>query len=171
MTFAHAYPASSIRPAVAVDAVQIAAIYNYYIQNSHATFETEMIDGSEMLRRMEEGWAAGYPFLACADQDEIIGYAYGRRFRPRFAYLHSIEVSVYVKHGRQGSGVGALLYERLLAEIRRGNFHAVIGGISLPNDASVRLHERLGFEKVAHFREVGRKFDRWIDVGYWQLIL
>jgi phosphinothricin acetyltransferase len=160
-----------IRPALAFDAVQVAAIYNYFIQNSHATFETEVLDGTEVLRRMEEGRAAGYPFLACMDNDEIVGYAYGRRFRPRFAYLHSIEISVYVKHGRQGGGVGALLYQHLLAEIRRGDFHAVIGGISLPNVASVRLHEKFGFQKVAHFREVGRKFDRWIDVGYWQLIL
>jgi phosphinothricin acetyltransferase len=78
---------------------------------------------------------------------------------------------VYVKRGSEGRNVGTLLYESLLDEIRKGDFHAVIGGISLPNDASVRLHEKFGFEKVAHFREVGRKFGRWIDVGYWQLLI
>src|SRR4029077_5021381 len=96
---------------------------------------------------------------------------YGRRYRPRFAYLHSIEISVYVKHGSGKQNIGTNLYESLIAEIRQKDLHAVIGGISLPNDASVRLHEKFGFEKVAHFREVGRKFGRWIDVGYWELIL
>ena len=123
-----------------------------------------------MLSRIEEGQAAGYPFLVGHFGNEIVGYAYGRRFRPRFAYLHSIEVSVYVKHGNRGQQIGTLLYQALLSEIRQKDFHAVIGGISLPNDASVRLHERFGFEKVAHFREVGRKFGRWIDAGAdWQL--
>jgi phosphinothricin acetyltransferase len=160
-----------VRSALASDAAQIAEIYNYYIENSHATFETERIDDAEVLRRMEEGWAAAYPFLVCELEDQIVGYAYGRRYRPRFAYLHSIEISVYVKHGIEGKNVGTLLYEQLIPEIRQKNFHAVIGGISLPNDASVRLHEKFGFKKVAHFREVGRKFNRWIDVGYWQLLL
>jgi phosphinothricin acetyltransferase len=160
-----------IRSAVASDAAQIAEIYNYYIENSHATFETERIDAAEMLRRMEDGWAAAYPFLVCELDDQIVGYAYGRSYRPRFAYLHSIEISVYVKHGIERKTVGTLLYEQLIPEIRQKNFHAVIGGISLPNDASVRLHEKFGFKKVAHFREVGRKFNRWIDVGYWQLFL
>jgi phosphinothricin acetyltransferase len=160
-----------VRPAAAPDSSQIAAIYNHYIACSHATFETEPIDADEMLRRMEDGWTAGYPFLVCADGDEIVGYAYGRRFRPRYAYLHSIEISVYVKDGRGGQNIGTLLYEYLLNGIRAGDFHAVIGGISLPNEASVRLHEKFGFEKVAHFREVGRKFDRWIDVDYFELIL
>ena len=68
-------------------------------------------------------------------------------------------------------GIGTLLYEHSVIRDPKRDFHAVIGGISLPNDASVRLHEKFGFEKVAHFREVGRKFDRWIDVGYWELIL
>jgi len=160
-----------IRSAVASDSAQIAEIYNYYIENSHATFETERIDAAEMLRRMEEGWAAGYPFLVYEDQDAVVGYAYGRRYRPRFAYLHSIEISVYVKHGSEGKNIGTLLYSQLISEIQQTNFHAVIGGISLPNDASIRLHEKFGFEKVAHFPEVGRKFDRWIDVGYWELLL
>jgi len=161
----------NIRSAETSDAAQIAEIYNYYIDNSHATFETERIDAAEMLRRMEETWTAAYPFLVCESDNNIVGYAYGRRYRPRFAYLHSIEVSVYVKQGSERQNIGTLLYEHLIREIRQRNFHAVIGGISLPNDASVRLHEKLGFEKVAHFREVGRKFGRWIDVGYWELLL
>ena len=160
-----------IRPAANSDATQIAEIYNYYVENSHATFETDLIGTAEMLGRMEEGWAAGYPFFVCEDQSRIVGYAYGRRYRPRSAYLHSIEVSVYVKHGTEGQNIGTALYSHLISDIREKDFHAIMGGISLPNDASVRLHEKFGFEKVAHFREVGRKFGRWIDVGYWELLL
>lgn len=159
-----------VRSAKPDDAIEIAYIYNYYIATSHATFEIEPVDEVEMLRRMNDGWNAGYPFLVCEENDEVVGYAYGRYFRPRAAYLHSIEISVYVRPGRTEGNVGTRLYEVLLDEIMKGDFHAVIGGISLPNDASVRLHEKFGFEKVAHFREVGRKFDRWIDVGYWELI-
>jgi len=160
-----------IRDAKHDDAIDIAYIYNYYIATSHATFEIDPIDEAEMLRRIEECWYAGYPFLVCEENDEIVGYAYGRRFRVRQAYLHSVEVTVYVRPGHTELGIGKLLYESLFEELKKGDFHAVIAGISLPNDASVKLHEKFGFEKVAHFREVGRKFDRWIDVGYWQLIL
>ncbi len=160
-----------VRTAKDDDAIDIAYIYNYYIATSHATFEIEPIDEAEMLRRIEECWYAGYPFLVCEENDEIVGYAYGRRFRPRQAYDHSVEVSVYIRPGHTDRKIGNLLYDALLQEIRKGNFHAIIAGISLPNDASVKLHENFGFEKVAHFREVGYKFDRWIDVGYWELIL
>lgn len=160
-----------IRNAKPDDAVDIAYIYNYYVATSHATFEIDPVDEAEMLRRMAEAWNADHPFLVCEEKGEIVGYAYGHTFRPRPAYSLSIEVSVYVRPGRTEGNVGTRLYEKLLEQIKNGDFHAVIGGISLPNDASVRLHEKFGFEKVAHFREVGRKFDRWIDVGYWELIL
>ena len=160
-----------VRPANSADALQISEIYNHYIATSHATFEIEPIEAGEMARRINEVCGGGYPFLICEDNVEIIGYAYGRQFRPRSAYRHSIEVSIYTKPGCERRNIGTILYEELFSEIKASNFHAIIAGISLPNDASVRLHERFGFEKVAHFREVGRKFDRWIDVGYWERIL
>lgn len=160
-----------IRPASPADALQIAEIYNHYIATSHATFEINPIHANEMLRRMEDGRAADYPFLVCQEKGEIVGYAYGRQFRSRRAYKYSIEISVYIRPGHEEKSIGTLLYENLFSEIKSRDFHAVVAGISLPNDASVRLHEKFGFEKVAHFREVGRKFDRWIDVGYWQLNL
>jgi L-amino acid N-acyltransferase YncA len=153
------------------DAIQIAYIYNHYIATSDATFELEPIDGFEMRRRMTAGRNAGYPFLVCAVDDVIVGYALGKPFRPRPAYGHTIEISVYVKPGQDGQGIASALYTDLLNEIGKCDFHAVIAGIALPNDASVALHEKFGFKKVAHFRDVGRKFDRWIDVGYWERIL
>lgn len=160
----------NIREATLEDAAQIAEIYNYYIETSHATFELETIDAAEMANRISETFQKNYPFFVCEENAEIVGYAYGRYFRPRRAYMYSIEVSVYIRSGADGKGVGTLLYERLFSEISQQNFHAIIAGISLPNDASIRLHEKFGFEKVAHFREVGFKFGRWIDVGYWELL-
>lgn len=161
----------NIRTANATDAPQIAEIYNYYIASSHATFELDPITGNQMLERMQAGWLAGHPFFVAESDGQLAGYAHGRQFRPRKAYLHSIEVSVYLKQEITGQGVATLLYGQLFDEIRKGDFHAIIAGISLPNDASVRLHEKFGFEKVAHFREVGFKFDRWIDVGYWEMMI
>lgn len=161
----------NVRPATLHDSAQIAAIYNHYIATSHATFELEPIDAGEMRSRMVETFERGYPFLVCEINNEIIGYAYGRYFRPRAAYKHSIEVSVYIKEGHERKGTGQVLYEKLFPEIFKGDYHAVIAGISLPNEASIRLHEKFGFEKVAHFREVGFKFGRWIDVAYWELLI
>jgi phosphinothricin acetyltransferase len=160
-----------IRPADTDDTVDIAYIYNYYIATSHATFEVDPVDAAEMELRLDAAQQKGYPFLVADDSDEVIGYAYGHEYRARSAYRHSIEVSVYVRPRHDGKHVGSALYEKLLADINAAQFHAVIAGISLPNDASIALHEKFGFRKVAHFREVGRKFDRWIDVGYWELVL
>ena len=161
----------NVRPALPDDAIEIAYIYNHYVATSHATLEVEPIDGAEMLRRMEEGWLSGYPFLVADVDGEINGYAYGRSFSPQYALLHSVEISCFVRPGYDGQGVGTRLYDGLLKVIRAGNFHAVIAGISLPHDSAVRLHEKFGFERAAHFREVGRKFDRWIDVAYWELVI
>jgi len=159
-----------IRKADIDDAIDIADIYNYYIATSHATFEVEPVDLAEMERRIDECVAAGYPFLVAEnDDDEIVGYAYGHEYRPRKAYSKSVEISVYVRPGHDGRNIGTELYTALFEVLRKGDFHAIIAGISLPNDTSIRLHEKFGMQKVAHFREVGRKFDRWFDVGFWQL--
>lgn len=161
----------TISPASEADAGQIAGIYNHYITTSHATFELDEISAGEMIDRLRDVRASGYPFLVYKVGSEIIGYAYRHKYRPRPAYRHAIEVSVYVKPGNEGRSIGTALYASLLTEITKADFHAVLAGISLPNDPSIRLHEKFGFQKVAHFHEVGFKFDRWIDVGYWELII
>lgn len=153
------------------DAAGVAHIYNHYVAASHATFELEPVDSVAMLRRIDESLSSGYPFFVCEDNGEIVGYAYGRAFRPRPAYRHSVEVSVYIRPDNEGKGIGTRLYGSLFHKIGKGDFHVLIAGISLPNDASIALHEKFGFKKVAHFHEVGRKFDGWIHVGYWQLTL
>jgi len=158
-----------IRTAYLEDAAAIAAIYNFYVERSHSTFETEIINKSEMRRRVSE-ILENYPFLVGEENGEIIGYAYASRYKTRAGYRHSVEVSVYIKNGIEGKGIGTILYENLFAELKTKSVHAIVAGIALPNDASIRLHEKFGFEKVAHFREVGFKHGRWIDVGYWEKI-
>lgn len=158
-----------IRTVETKDAERIAEIYNFYVENTHHSFEVEPVSVAEMRQRIA-AFSKDYPYLVAEENREIVAYAYASCFKPRTAYQHSAEVSVYVKTDLKRKKIGAKLYERLFAELKRMDVHAIIAGISLPNEASVKLHERFGMEKVAHFREVGYKLNRWIDVGYWELI-
>ena len=151
------------------DAAQIAEIYNYYIQNTHHTFETEPLGVEEMRRRIGEV-IEDYPYLVAEENGRILGYIYATQFKLRQAYAHSVEVSIYVRNEERQTGIGKSLYIKFLDELVETNIHAIVAGIALPNDASVKFHERLGFEKVARFREIGYKLGRWIDVGYWELL-
>jgi len=100
-----------------------------------------------------------------------LGNAYARPWRPRAAYRHSAESSIYLAPGATGRGLGTLLYQALIADLRQRGRHCVIGGVALPNATSVALHEKLGFAKVAEFKQVGFKLGRWVDVAYWELML
>lgn len=126
---------------------------------------------AEMAQRIAAVAEADLPWLVMLEDETLVGYAYATKWRVRAAYRYSVESSIYVAAEHAGQGVGRQLYKALLAQLRERDLHLVIGGIAQPNEASVRLHERLGFQKVAHFSEVGLKFGRWIDVGYWQLKL
>ena len=159
----------NIRTVNLEDAAQIAEIYNYYIKNTHQTFETEALSADEMKERISE-ISADYPYLVAEDEGEIYGYAHATQFKMRQAYEFSAEVSIYVKNNAKQKGIGTRLYEKLFEELKETDIHALIAGISLPNDPSVQFHQKLGFSKVAHFREVGYKLGRWVDVGYWELI-
>ncbi len=157
----------NIREVQLDDAEKIAEIYNYYIQNTHHTFETEPLSTDVMRERIAEV-TKNYPYLVAENDGDVFGYAYATQFKLREAYQHSAEVSIYVKNDAKQRGIGSMLYEELFEELEDTDIHALIAGISLPNDPSVRFHEKLGFEKVAHFKEVGYKLGRWIDVGYWE---
>ena len=159
----------NIRNVKPEDAAQIAEIYNYYIQNTHQTFETEPLSAEDMRARIEE-IREDYPYLVAEENGEIYGYAFATQFKMRQAYEFSAEVSIYVKADAKQKGIGTQIYDKLFEELKETDIHAIIAGISLPNDGSVRFHEKLGFTKVAHFREVGYKLGRWVDVGYWELI-
>jgi len=100
-----------------------------------------------------------------------MGYAYANKWKSRRAYKHSVESTIYIQSGELYKGIGTILYGELINRLKNLGFHSIIGGIAMPNEASINLHEKLGFEKVAHFKEVGFKFEKWIDVGYWELLL
>ena len=160
-----------VQPATAKDAGAIAEIYNHFVRRSTATFEEEPVAAAEIKRRMKSVSAASLPWLAAKEGGDVLGYAYASPWRPRAAYRYSVEISAYIAPACQRRGIGSRLYECLMPMLEAGEIHAVIGGIALPNRASIALHEKFGLKKVAHFREVGFKFGRWIDVGYWQRVL
>lgn len=161
----------TIRAATAVDADAVAAIYDHYVAHTIVTFEEEAVPASEMALRIQGIAAVPLPWLIAERQSRVVGYAYARPWRERRAYRFSAEITVYVDPANTGHGIGSKLYERLFQLIQDRGIHAVVGVIALPNEASVALHEKFGLAKVAHLREVGFKFDRWIDVGYWERIL
>jgi L-amino acid N-acyltransferase YncA len=104
-------------------------------------------------------------------EDQILGYSYAGKWKGRCAYRNSFEATVYLSSDHVGNGIGSAPCGKLLAALKPLGIHMAIGSIALPNEANVRLHEKKGFEKAAHFEDVGFKFNRWIDVGYWQRIL
>ena len=159
-----------IRKVTKDDVFIICGIYNYYIRDTIVTFEEQEIDVREMERRVNQV-TAKFPWIVYEENGRVIGYAYASSWKERSAYRFSVEGTVYLDKDQIGRGIGIKLYEHLLYELKKNNIHYIIGGISLPNEASVALHERLGFKKCAHFKEVGRKFHQWIDVGYWEKIL
>ena len=157
-----------IRDAVIMDAKAVADIYNHYVLNTTITFEEVAVLLDDMARRIADVQAAGLPWLVAEHDGAVVGYAYATKWRVRPAYRFSVESTVYLAHEFAGQGMGAALYSALLQKLTEISCHLVIGGIAQPNPGSVALHEKLGFQKVGEFAEVGFKFGGWIDVGYWQ---
>lgn len=161
---------SSIRPVTSADAAAICEIYNHYVLNTTISFELEAVSVADMEQRIAE-ISAQFPWLVYEQEGRILGYAYASKWKPRLAYRHAVEASVYLATDSGGQGIGSQLYQALWPLLKERAVHAVIGGIAIPNAGSIALHEKMGFVKIGHFNQVGRKFDQWIDVGYWQLIL
>ncbi len=159
-----------IRSATSHDVASILEIYRPYILDTAISFETEPPSLEDMQKRIAETLDL-FPWLVIESEKSIQGYAYATPFKSRHAYSWSVESTVYVKKGFHGKGFGKKLYKDLLGKLKSQGVVNVIGGISLPNDASVRLHESFGFRQVAQLKEVGFKFGKWWDVGYWQLRL
>lgn len=160
-----------VRPATTADAPSIARIYNHYVASTVITFEEEPVADAAMAARIAEVQGHSLPWLVAESDGAVIGYAYASRWKARGAYRHSVETTIYLEHGRAARGIGTLLYSALLPLLKERGIHVAIGGAALPNAASVALHEKLGFEPVGTFRQVGFKHGRWVDVGYWQLVL
>jgi phosphinothricin acetyltransferase len=157
-----------VRAVRADDAEAICTIYNHHVTDTVVTFEETPVPADEMARRIRE---SVHPWLVVEDGGSVAGYASASTWKARASYRHTVESSVYVDPRFQRRGHGRRLYEALLIELRARGVHCVLAGIALPNPASVALHERLSFVPAGVLREVGRKFDRWVDVGYWVLLL
>ncbi len=150
------------------DAEQIATIYNYYVKNSIVTFDKDVFTRHDFEERIKI-ISKEYPFIVYEKNNIILGYAYANKWREKPAYKHTVESTVYLKPSAFGKKIGTQLYKHLIDKLKTQKFKVIIGGLSLPNDASIKLHEKLGFKKVGHFKKVGKKFGKLIDVGFWQL--
>ena len=161
----------TIRPATYDDLGDIAAIYNHEIANSTATFDLE----PPTLAYWEARLASPHPgdhLLVAVDQDEdVVGYAYSWSYRPRPAYDQTRETSIYLDPSVRGHGIGGLLYPALLETMTQSGVHTAVALVALPNSGSVALHKSCGFEHVGTMREVGFKFDQWVDVEWYQKML
>ncbi len=160
-----------LRSATPADAAAIAAIYNHYVLNTIITFEEEAVSVAEMSVRITEVLGAGRPWFVWEESGRVLGYAYASGWKSRCAYRFAVESSIYLDQDATGRGLGTKLYGTLIDALRAKKVHCIIGGIALPNPASVAISEKLGFQKIGHFKEVGWKFNQWIDVGYWELVL
>ncbi|MFI5387489.1 MAG: arsinothricin resistance N-acetyltransferase ArsN1 family B [Fimbriimonadales bacterium] len=162
--------ASTIRFATLKDAGQIVEIYAPFCVGTPVSFETEPPSVAEMRRRINKTLKV-FPWVVCEDQRQILGYAYASRHRERAGYRWSVDVSVYVREGHRRNGLGRALYSSLFAILRLQGFHNIVAGISLPNPASVSLHESMGMRLVGVYQGIGFKCGEWQDVGWWQLAL
>ncbi|MDA7778105.1 GNAT family N-acetyltransferase [Flavobacteriaceae bacterium] len=158
-----------IRKATIEDAATIASIYNYFILNSTVTFEETVVDEKIIVDRMNTNEKLNW--WVYEKENQILGYAYATYWKPRTAYRFTLETSVYVSSNHHNKGIGKQIYTKLILELKALGFHTLLAGISLPNKVSIRFHENLGFRKVGQLEKVGFKFNRWIDVGYWELNL
>jgi phosphinothricin acetyltransferase len=159
----------TVRPAAEQDLGQLNDIYNRYVVETHFTFDIE-----PMTIEARQEWfghhdtTGRYRVLVGVSDANVIGYASSSRWRPKPAYETSVETSIYLAPDAVGRGIGTKLYEELFKQLQREDLHRAYAGIALPNQASIALHERVGFKRVAHFTEQGRKFDRYWDVGWYE---
>ena len=159
-----------IRPVTINDAQQLVDIYNYYVLNTVVTFD-DVPFTVEAFKEKIEAIYKFYPFYVFEEENKILGYTYANKWREKPAYKYTLESTVYLHPKAIGKQIGTILYTELLKQLKEQNYHVVVGGLTLPNEASVKLHEKFGFTQVSHFKEVGLKFDKWLDVGFWQLTL
>lgn len=160
----------TIRLATETDAEGIATIYAPIVEGTAISFEIEPPSVEAMQSRIVET-TGRFPWLVCERDGDVLGYAYASEHSARPAYQWTVDVSVYVHERHQRAGIGQGLYESLFAALRHQGYCVACAVIALPNEASVRLHESMGFEPVGVYRSIGYKHGAWHDVGWWQLSL
>jgi phosphinothricin acetyltransferase len=158
-----------VRPGTAEDLEAVNDLYNHYIREAHYTFDLEPLD-MDWRREWFSHYAetGRYRLFVALEDGRVIGYASSSRFRPKRGYETSVETSVYVAPDAIGRGAGSKLYQALFKALEGEDVHRAYAGITLPNPASIALHERFGFKRVAHFTEQGRKFGRYWDVAWYE---
>jgi phosphinothricin acetyltransferase len=159
-----------IRFAAPHDAGEIREIYAPFCESTPVSFEIEPPTAAEMRKRINQTLSS-LPWLVCEHEGRVVGYAYASKHRERAGYRWSVDVSVYVRDGHRGQGIGRALYSSLFAILRGQGFHNILAGITLPNPASVALHESMGLRLIGVYPSIGFKCGRWHDVGWWQLAL
>jgi len=160
-----------IRPAFEKDLSQILDIYNDAILNTTAVYDYEPHTLNMRKHWFETKKDQGFPVFVAADNDEIVGFSSIGPFRPWAGYKYAVENSIYVKDGQRGKGIGKLLMQPLIDAAKEMKLHTIIAGIDADNKLSIEFHKQFGFVEVAHFKEVGWKFERWLDLVFMQLIL
>ena len=150
-----------IRPAQTADAQAIAAIYGYYVRETCITFACEEPSADHYAAQITEG---RYPFLVAEESGEVVGFAYAAEFRPKDAYRWDVELTIYLQPGREGQGTGSLLMEALLGYLSYLGYMTVYSCVTIPNERSVALHRRFGFEELGVFPSTGYKHGRWHGV-------
>ncbi len=161
----------TIREAIEPDLTQLLTIYNEIILNTTAVYDYEPHTMEMRKQWFDTKKAQGFPVFVAKDGELILGFSSSGSFRAWAAYKYSVENSIYVAANARGQGVGKLLLPPLIDAARKLNLHTIIAGIDATNEASLRLHKSFGFKEVAHFKEVGWKFGKWLDLKFLQLIV
>jgi len=161
----------NIREATLDDANAICNILNYYIENTVIAHETEPVSEIESKKRISDISNSGHLLYIGEINGKIIGFCCTQVWNKGVVYETTAEESIFLDKNETGKGYGTQLFEHLLKHIDKTTTHTLIASICIPNESSVRLHEKLGFKQVSHMKEIGRKFDQWLDIGCWQLIL
>jgi len=162
--------ATSIRPATETDLIAISEIYNHYVRHSTCTYQEEP-ETIEDRRQWFQHHGELHPVIVAETDGQVIGWGSLSPYHPRSAYRRTVENSVYIRHQHHRRGIGSLLLQELISRARKLGHHAIIAGADTEQAASIALHLKFQFKKVGHFRQVGFKFDRWLDVIYMELIL
>jgi phosphinothricin acetyltransferase len=159
-----------IRLATRIDCIEILKIYQYYVLNTAITFEYDVPSLEEIENRMKS-IQSKYPYLVAEENNQLVGYAYANDFRHKSAYQWSPESTIYIHKDFHRNGIGKALYIKLFEALKKQGFYNVFGGVSLPNEASVKLHQRLGFKEIGVYENIGYKFGKWHSTKWFQLVL
>lgn len=157
---------SIVRDAVTADMGAVTAIYNHAVAHETSTWDHDPMSLDDRMAWFEDRRAAGFPVLVAEVDDEVVGYATYGLFRPKAGWATTMEHSIYLTPGATGAGIGSALMTELLTRARGADVHVLVGAIAAENEGSLRFHERFGFVRHEPLREVGRKFDRWLDLVF-----